>query len=103
MISSTTIKQLYEDYRFPPYIYLKAVLQHCPKAGLLYMQLWDLADEERSFILKRSEIQSTFLTTQCKFKNDLSLLAREALLHIHETSSTFKIELVGWDDDDDQA
>lgn len=88
------------DTRYPPYQYLKSVLTNCYKAGLLYMQLWELADSNLRVIVKKDDIRTNLLTSPTRFRNDISMLLREGLISAHETSSQYCIELVGWDDED---
>lgn len=85
---------------YPPYQYLKSVLTNCYKAGLLYLQLWELADENLHVKLKKNDIRDRLLTSPTRVRNDISMLVREGLISVYETSDVYKIELVGWDNDD---
>ena len=88
------------DTRYPPYQYLKSVLTNCYKAGLLYMQLWEIADSNLRVTIKKDDIRSRLLTSPTHFRNDLSMLVREGLISAHETAAQWCVELVGWEDED---
>ena len=85
---------------FPPYYYLIGVLQHCPKAGLLFMQLWEKADDDLKLKVKKNEIIPTFQISPTRFRNDLGLLVREGLLQIDDHPTYYKISLESWEDDE---
>ena len=89
--------------KYPPYQYLKSVLCNCPKAGYLYLQFWDMADDDLYVRIKKCDLRPVLLTTPTRFRNDLSLLVREGLVSVYEDGKGFKIQLVGWDDDDEEA
>ena len=64
------------------------------------MQLWDDCDENLFFNVKKCDLRGTLLTTPTRFRNDLSLLVREGLVSVYEDARGYKLQLVGWDDDD---
>lgn len=89
------------DYVYPPYNYLKEVLTNCPKAGLLYLQLWEYADDSWELIVPKKNIRDKFLMSPTRLRNDLMNLVREGFVSVHETKKDYKFELVGWNDEED--
>lgn len=65
------------------------------------MQLWEMADDNLHVKIRKDEIRRELLTSPTRFRNDLSMLAREGLISLSETAVGYIIELVGWDDDDE--
>lgn len=88
---------------YPPYFYLKEVLTNCPKAGLLYMTLWEHCDENLKFKVKKLHVKEIFLCSLTRVKNDLLLLLREGLVSFTENNSSMEFELTGWEDDEDHG
>lgn len=84
---------------YPPIAYLLQVLEHCPKAGATYLQLWQQRDKDSRVSIKRADVRITFLTSLAKFRHDILLLVKEQLVSVHETPTMIKIELVDWHDD----
>jgi len=87
----------------PPYLYLVQVLQHCPRSGVLYLELWKNKNKNNSLRIIKDTIRQDYLTTITKMRTDLLSLAREALISFEETSHTILVELVGWDDEKQDA
>lgn len=85
----------------PPYHYLRQVLDHCPKAGLTYIDIWARMDKDNRIKIDKEAIRNNFLVSLSKFRHDLLLLVKEGLISIEETPKTIKIEVVGWDDEED--
>lgn len=92
-----------EEHNYPPYFYLKAVLTNCPKAGLLYLTLWDHCDDNLKFKVKKSHTKDVFLCSLTRVKNDLLLLIREGLVSFTENMDSMTFEMTGWDDDDNHG
>lgn len=84
---------------FPPYHYLIQVAEHCPKAVCTYMALWRDIDKNNKVVIYKEDIRTQYLTSVAKFRHDLLLLVKEALISIVETKKTIHIEVVGWDID----
>lgn len=87
----------YED--FPPYLYLENVLEHCPKAGFTYLQIWKKRNHENKFSIEKSKVREAFLMSLAKFRHDLLLLVKEGLINIDENKENIAIEMVSWDTD----
>lgn len=85
----------------PPYLYIAQIAEHCPKALFTYLQLWREKDRKNMIRISPNEVRIEFLITLRKFNHDLMLLVREGLVSIEETSKLIKIELVGWQEEDD--
>lgn len=86
---------------YPPYQYLKSILTHCPRAGLLYMELWSLSDENLNLRIAKKNLHEVFLCSKTRLKNDLYALVREGLVSMEESSKDMIFELTGWDDESD--
>ena len=84
----------------PPYHYLKTVLEHCPKAGAIYIELWNKADENCFIKVKKKTVREDFLISLSKFRHDVLLLVKEGLASVDETPEYMKIELTAWDEID---
>jgi len=81
-------------HEYPPYPYLFQILEHCPKSGLVYMQLWKLRDKNSRVVVDKKDIRTEFLMTGIKFRNDLLSLVREGLCNVDESPQKIYIELV---------
>ena len=86
---------------YPPYLYLAQVAEHCPKAISTYLALWRTANKECKVRVYKDEVRTEFLISLSKFRHDLLLLVKEALVSVEETKKVINIELVGWDEDGD--
>lgn len=84
--------------QLPPYLYLIQVLQHCPKAGALYVDLWNHKDKENRLSIGKNKVRSEFLTSLAKFRHDLLLLVKEGIVSVDETPNAIHIELVDWEE-----
>lgn len=87
-----------KSYPYPPYHYLKEVLTNCPKAGLLYMQLWAECDGKLTVKVKKKDVLNKFLCSATKLRNDAILLVREGFVNMNATMMEYRFELTGWDD-----
>ncbi len=85
---------------YPPYIYLKQVAEHCPKAVSTYMTIWNLMNVENKFNVYKEDVRNELLISLAKFRHDLLLLVKEGLVSIEETEKSIQIELVDWDEID---
>ena len=81
----------------PPYFYLKQIFQHCPKAGYTYCQLWENKNDDYLISITDDEVRSKYLTDLGKFRHDILMLEREALLNCRIIDDDMMIELIGWD------
>lgn len=85
------------SYMYPPYLYLLQVAEHCPKAVMTYMLLWEGIKKDNKISVYKSDVRNEYLISLSKFRHDLLLLLREGLININETPKSLEIELVGWD------
>jgi hypothetical protein len=85
-----------EIYQYPPYLYLEQVLDHCPKAGKTYMQLWQNMDRNNKLSISKEDIRTEYLTQVATFRHNLLLLVKEGLASIDETPSFIYVELTDW-------
>lgn len=83
---------------YPPYPYLKQVLEHCPKSASLYMDLWESRNKESSVQIKKDEIKSRFFTSLYLFETSLMKLVKEGLVSVDEKRGEYNIELTRWDE-----
>ena|SRR6266480_4738990 len=83
---------------FPPWDYLFQVLDHCPKAGRMYMLLWNTCKEDYSLRIDKISARMDFLSSTAKLRHDLLLLVKEGLISINETPYFIDVELVTWDE-----
>jgi len=90
-----------KENNFPPYMYLVQVLQHCPKAGATYMQLWKARNPQNHVKILKKTLKEEYLTSTAKFRHDLLMLSRESLINIEETPSYINVEMVDWQFDAD--
>lgn len=88
-----------KEYDYPPYLYLKQVAEHCPKAVSTYMMLWQEQDKKNKVYIDKTTVRTEHLISLAKLRHDLLLLVKEALISIQETETKIDIELVGWDID----
>jgi hypothetical protein len=86
-------------FDYPPYPYLSQVLKNCPKAGLTYLEIWKDRDQINKVHVYKKDVPSTYLSSLAKFRHDLLLLVKEALVNIEETPLVIHIELIGYDFD----
>ncbi len=91
----------FNDFRYPPYLYLTQVAEHCPKALSTYLSLWRERASNNKITVYKEEIRLQFLTSLAKFRHDLFLLVKEGLVSIDETPKSINIELVSWDEEND--
>jgi hypothetical protein len=82
--------------------YLEQVLNHVPKAGQTYVWLWKHADDNHVCHLRASQIADVTMMSKACFKHALRALCREGLISFQENDDILEVELVGWDDEDDQ-
>lgn len=79
---------------FPPYTLLTKVLDHCPKAGSIYLKLFrDRQDTDVVFYEKSS------ITDECgiswkSFKSDLRLLRREGVIKFTFSKDDSKVNVL---------
>lgn len=88
-----------EDY--PPYHFLKQVVNHCPKAASVYMDIWERRDEQNCFSTSYKVIGEEFLISKAAFRNAIRMLCKEGLLNFCEPEDQDRvtIELVDWNSD----
>lgn len=82
--------QGYSD--FPPFIYLKRVLQTSPHSALLYASIWKIKNKENKLKINRSDVKKKFLISPTLFRNHLYAIGSMDLLKFHETPESFLIE-----------
>lgn len=88
-----------QDY--PPYQFLKQVVNHCPKAASVYMDIWERRDEQNCFSTTYKKLSEDLLISKPAFKSALRQLCKEGLLNFceREVDGKVTIELVDWDSD----
>lgn len=79
--------------KYPPYLYLCQVADHCPKAIATYLLLWREKDFDCSVIFEKKSVPDEYLITLTKLKNDLRQLCREGLAFIDETPKNITVTL----------
>ena len=92
-----------QNWDYPPYPYLELVLRICPRAGLIYLKLWNERDKYDSVVIFRDQVKTKFLMKTSMFLEKLMLLASEGLVCVEEHPNLLRIELTGWDDEDTYA
>lgn len=89
---------------FPPCPYFMQTLRHCPDAALLYCKLWEMKNPQYKLAVKKEDLFNIFLVSHTRFRNRLVKLLEEGLLSFESTPEFYYIELVAFDDlDDDQS
>ncbi len=83
----------------PPYNYLLQVLEHCPKAGALYLNLWKDKDKNNIVNIDKKTVREDYLSSLSKFRHDVLMLVKEGLASVDESPGQMIIELTGWDID----
>ena len=86
---------------YPPMPYLEQVMNHVPKAAQTYVWLWKHSNHENICQLRSSRIAEVTMMSKATFKNSLRALCREGLANFEESDDVMKIELTGWDDDEE--
>jgi hypothetical protein len=94
---------VYPLHDYPPYAYFEFILLHCPQAAWTYFKLWSKRDKDSKIRIKKSDIRYEFLKSQTKFKNELLDIAKEALVNVDETPEEMIIEMVSWDEPDQNS
>lgn len=90
----------YLDY--PPRPYLEIVLQQCPEAAIIYIELWFCALNMPDYLLVvKKEIQKKFFISPTKFKGLLFQLVSTGLASVDETPNTYIIEFTPYDSEND--
>lgn len=82
------------EHLFPPYFFLKQVLDHCPKAGTIYLSLWAAQDKNHKVFAPKDRIRADFGSTITRFRNELFFLSKEGLVSVVERPKTFEVYLV---------
>ncbi len=85
------------SWDYPPYPFLSQVLQHCPQAGKLYLDLWKTQDKEGFSVLQKKEISSLFYLHPLAFKRKLLDLCSEGVCSLMEEDDKYVIEFISWD------
>ena len=93
------IKKLHSNNDLPPYNYLLQVLEHCPKAGALYIHLWKDKDKKNIIKINKKTVREEYLSSLSKFRHDVLMLVKEGLASVDESPNQMIIELTGWDID----
>lgn len=90
---------------FPPCPYFLQVLRHFPEAALLYFRIWGSKNSKHKLAIKRQDIPNIFLMSPTVFRNRIVKLMEEGLLSFETTPTLYYIELVPFDeiDDDDDS
>lgn len=81
-----------------PYLFIKQIFLHCPKAGLTYCQLWENKNSKNLVKITQEEVRTRYLTDLGKFRHDILQLEREGLLSAKEDDNSFLIQLVTMED-----
>lgn len=78
---------------FPPYDYLNQILEHCPRAGSIYLMLWkDKNDKNRVFYFKKDITDVHFIEWK-RFKTDLVKLQKEKVLEFSFNSTQEEVTI----------
>jgi hypothetical protein len=85
-----------EFNNLPPYMYLKQVLMHCPRAGETYIELWRAKDKQSKVRMDPYESEIKFMIKSRRFKTDLFQLVKEGLVSVTEHLNRYEIELVDY-------
>jgi hypothetical protein len=91
-----------KPYQSPPYLYLAQVADHCPKAIGTYLSLWRNQDKDNRLVIDYKELRLEFLISVAKFRHDCFLLVKEGLLSFQESKGKVYIELVAWDEENEE-
>lgn len=86
-----------QDWDYPPYPFLRQVLQHCADSGKLYLDLWVLRDEEGMVEVPKADVVKIFLLHPAGFKKKLLALCVEGVCSMYETEDKYLLEFVRWD------
>jgi hypothetical protein len=90
------------ENEWPPTMYFKQVLQHCPTAALLYSEMWSQKDKNNRLTIPKKEVFPKFLLSVANLKLRLGMLCREGLVSIDEDKKVIKVEIVDWDYSEDE-
>jgi hypothetical protein len=95
------IQKLYPNPNpYPPEPYFDLILKNCPKAALLYKKLWKEKGVDFIVILDKERVESENVSTK-RFRHNLKLLLEEGMVSFLEDDYFYKIELLGWKDEDE--
>lgn len=99
-----TIEKFSQNHasEWPPSLYFKQVLQHCPVAALLYSEMWSQKDKNNRITIPKKEVFPKFLTSVANLKVRLAMLCREGLINIDEDRKVIKVEVVGWSEEEEE-
>ena len=92
---------LHHSEELPPKAFLRQVLNHCPVAGLTYIDLWEKKDELNQVYLDKKEISLSIHLNA--YKNNLRRLYNEGLISYDDQTdpASIVVELVGWQEFDE--
>lgn len=87
---------------FPPCPYFVQILRHSPEAAMLYCKLWGSKNKNYKLAVKKQDIFTIFLISPTVFRNRIVKLMEEGLLSFETTPEFYYIELVAFDEMEDQ-
>ena len=90
-----------EYSNFPPFAYLKIILNSCPESALLYIDLWKRKDYADQFVVQRKDIRNAFLISPTLFRNLILPIVGQGLINFEESPKFFVINLTSFDEIDD--
>jgi hypothetical protein len=80
----------------PPARYFVRVLKSCPRAALLYIDLWkNVSILTGSLSIKKNEIRKEHLVSPTIYRNLLASLAYLNLISFIESDDKYQVEVMG--------
>lgn len=76
---------------FPPFPKFKRVLQSCPRAALLFTELWEARSKTYTVKIKKTELPFRFPVTKTLMRNHLVSLSQAEVLTFEESLYGFAI------------
>lgn len=84
-----SIKNVFD---YPPYLHLIKVLEHCPKAGMVYFKIWIKRNTKTNALkIDKFSVREEYTTSLAKFRHDIFLLQKEGIINFKENESHVEI------------
>ena len=87
---------IYQIEEMPPKPFLMQVLNHCSKAALLYIHLWEKRDKDNRVIMTKEDV--SHIMHHSAFRDNLRKLNCEGLIDYSESLGGIWVEMVDWQD-----
>jgi hypothetical protein len=85
-----------KDYsEFPPLKYFTRVLKNCPKAALLYIEIWRKKSKQMITVIQKKDIRKEYLMSPTMFRNLLAPLMFINLISFNENDEKYRIDIMG--------